>query len=102
VIVRTEAWAEAVKFYGTVLALPVTHQSETLVGFETGSFCLYIEKGKPHGPVFEFLVPDVQAAKQRLMAAGCVVEEEDASVPRCYLRDPFGMVFNVGHDPGTR
>jgi len=25
-----------------------------------------------------------------------VVLEEDAAVPRCYLRDPFGLVFNLG------
>ena len=96
VIVRTDAWAEAIRFYGSVLGLPVSHQSETLMGFETGSFCLYLEKGEPHGPVFEFLVPDVQAAKQRLVADGCVVLEEDSSVPRCYVRDPFGLVFNLG------
>jgi hypothetical protein len=78
--------------------LPVTHESENLMGFETGSFCLYVEKGEPHGPVFDFLVPDVQAEKRRLMAAGCMVVEEDASVPRCYLRDRFGLVFNLGPD----
>lgn len=96
VIVRTGAWAEAIHFYGSVLGLPVTHQSESLMGFETGAFCLYVEKGEPHGPVFEFLVSDVDAARQRLVAVGCVVMEEDASVPRCYLRDPCGLVFNVG------
>jgi hypothetical protein len=66
------------------------------MGFETGAFCLYVEKGESHGPVFEFLVPDVQALKQRLVADGCVVLEEDASVPRCYIRDPYGLVFNIG------
>ena len=96
VIVRTEAWAEAVKFYGTTLGMPVTYSSETLMGFETGSFCLYVEKGEGHGPVFEFLVPDVQAAKRRLLAAGCTIQEENPSVPRCYVRDPYGVVFNVG------
>jgi catechol 2,3-dioxygenase-like lactoylglutathione lyase family enzyme len=96
VILRTEAWDEATTFYGSVLGLPVVHRSATLLGFETGSFCLYVEKGKPHGPVFEFLVPDVEATKSRLVAAGCTVEEEDASVPRCYLRDPYGLVFNIG------
>jgi catechol 2,3-dioxygenase-like lactoylglutathione lyase family enzyme len=96
VIVRTEAWEKAIHFYGSVLGLAVTHRSETLIGFETGAFCLYVEKGKSHGPVFEFLVPDVQPLKQRLVADGCVVLEEDASVPRCYIRDPFGLVFNIG------
>jgi len=99
VVVRTEAWAKAIHFYGSVLGLPVSHRSDTLMGFETGAFCLYVEKGESHGPVFEFLVPDVQALKQRLVADGCVVLEEDASVPRCYIRDPYGLVFNIGAAP---
>ena len=96
VIIRTETWAAATKFYKSVLGLPVTYRSKTMMGFETGAFCLYVEKGKEHGPVFEFLVPDVQAAKRRLVAAGCTVLEEDASIPRCYIRDPSGIVFNIG------
>jgi predicted enzyme related to lactoylglutathione lyase len=96
VIIRTRAWAEATEFYGSILGLPVTQRSATLMGFETGSFCLYVEKGKEHGPVFDFLVPDVQAEKRRLVAAGCTVLEENASIPRCYIRDPFGLVFNIG------
>jgi predicted enzyme related to lactoylglutathione lyase len=99
VVVRTDAFAEAATFYGSVLGLPVVSRSETLLGFETGAFCLYVEKGKEHGPIFEFLVPDVQAAKSRLVAAGCAVLEENASTPRCYIRDPYGIVFNIGHAP---
>ena len=95
VIARTEKWSEALKFYGSVLGLPITHRSETIVGFETGSFCLYVEQGKEHGPVFDFLVPNIQAAKQQLVAAGCTIIEENPAVPRCYIRDPFGLVFNI-------
>ena len=95
VIVRTENWSEALKFYGSVLGLPITHRSETIVGFETGSFCLYVEQGKEHGPVFDFLVPNIQTAKQQLVAAGCTIIEENPAVPRCYIRDPFGLVFNI-------
>jgi predicted enzyme related to lactoylglutathione lyase len=99
VILRTEQWADAVKFYKSVLGLPIAYEAATMVGFETGAFRLYVEKGKPHPPVFEFLVPDVQAEKARLCAAGCVVVEEDPALPRCYLRDPFGLVFNLGPAP---
>jgi catechol 2,3-dioxygenase-like lactoylglutathione lyase family enzyme len=99
IIIRTDDWAEATKFYESVLGLPVSHRSESIVGFETGAFCLYVEKGKEHGPVFEFLVPDVQAVKRELVAAGCTVEEEDPSIPRCYIRDPYGVVFNLGPAP---
>jgi predicted enzyme related to lactoylglutathione lyase len=99
VIIRTDHWEEATAFYGSVLGLSITHRSDTLMGFETGAFCLYVEKGKRHGPVFDFLVEDVQATKHRLIAAGCKLVEEDASVPRCYLQDPYGVVFNIGHAP---
>jgi predicted enzyme related to lactoylglutathione lyase len=96
VIIRTDSWAKAVKFYGKALGLPVAYRSKTMIGFETGSFRLYVEKGTKHGPVFEFLTSDVEAAKSKLVAAGCKVVEEDPSVPRCYIRDPYGVVFNIG------
>jgi predicted enzyme related to lactoylglutathione lyase len=95
IIIRTEKWSEALKFYGSVRGLPITERSETIVGFETGAFCLYVERGKEHGPVFDFLVPDIQAAKRPLVAAGCAVIEENPKIPRCYVRDPFGLVFNI-------
>jgi predicted enzyme related to lactoylglutathione lyase len=69
------------------------------VAFETGALRLYVERGNGHGPVFEFLVPDIQAANLRLLSAGCTIEEENASVPRCYIRDPYGVVFNIAQAP---
>jgi catechol 2,3-dioxygenase-like lactoylglutathione lyase family enzyme len=96
VIIRTDGWLEATRFYESVLGLPVVYRSESMMGFETGAFCLYVERGEEHGPVFEFLVPDVEAAKRVLLSAGCTVQEENRSVPRCYIRDPFGVVFNIG------
>ncbi len=100
VIVRTEAFAEAVRFYESVLGLRVVHRGESLVGFDAGAFVLYVEPGPAHAPVFDFLVPDKRAAKSALTAAGCTVWEENASVPRCYLRDPFGLVFNIDERSG--
>jgi predicted enzyme related to lactoylglutathione lyase len=102
IIVRTENWSEALKFYGSVFGLPITERGKTIVGFETGSFCLYVEQGKEHGPVFEFLVPEIEAAKRQLIAAGCTVIEENPKIPRCYIRDPYGMIFNVGQSTGEK
>jgi predicted enzyme related to lactoylglutathione lyase len=100
VILRTDKWSEVHQFYGSILGLPIAYQDPRIVGFETGAFRLYVEKGKEHGPVFEFLVPDVEAAKQQLLAAGCTVVEEDPSVPRSYIKDPYGLVFNIGQASG--
>ncbi len=95
VIVQTPRFAEAARFYEQVLGLPVAHRGDKLVGFETGSFRLYVEPGEPCGPVFEFLVDDVRQTAGRLVAAGCTVEQDDPSVPRCYVRDPYGFTFNL-------
>ena len=96
IIVRTDRWPEAVSFYEAVLGFQVIYRSESLVGFETGAFCLYVEKGTPHGPVLDFLTADVTALRKRLLEAGCRPIEENAAVPRCYLQDPFGITFNLG------
>jgi catechol 2,3-dioxygenase-like lactoylglutathione lyase family enzyme len=96
VILRTARWVEAREFYENVLGLEVTEETDTILRVATGAIRLFVENGEPHGPVFDFLVGDVQRAKQELLAAGCVLVEEDPSIPRCYLRDPFGLVFNLG------
>lgn len=96
VIIRTEHWPEALRFYETVLGFQPSSRTASMAGFETGAFRLYVENGPDHGPVFDFLVADVAVAKERLIAAGCTLVEEDPGVPRCYLRDPFGVIFNVG------
>jgi catechol 2,3-dioxygenase-like lactoylglutathione lyase family enzyme len=95
VILRTEQWPDAVSFYRSVLGLPVAYESPAMIGFETGAFRLYVERGAPHPPVFELLVSDVAAAKRRLLAAGCTLVEEDPALPRCYIRDPYGFTFNL-------
>jgi catechol 2,3-dioxygenase-like lactoylglutathione lyase family enzyme len=96
IILRTDQWEQAVSFYESVLGFAVIWRSESMVGFETGTLCLYVEKGAPHGPVLDFLTPDVSALRDRLLAAGCNLIEESPSAPRCYLQDPFGLVFNLG------
>ena len=96
VILRTDQWAHAQEFYASVFGFPVTHETPTMLRVDTGALRLFVEQGTPHGPVFDFLVPDVSTAKARLLAAGCRLVEEDPAVPRCYLEDPFGLVFNLG------
>jgi len=95
VIIQATDLAKAVQFYETTLGLTITHRSPRLVGLETGAFCLYVESGSLPGPVFDFLVPDLEAAKSQLLAAGCTILEENPSIPRCYIRDPYGLVFNI-------
>jgi catechol 2,3-dioxygenase-like lactoylglutathione lyase family enzyme len=96
IIIRTESWRDAVRFYEQVLGFTVSSRAGGTVGFETGCFCLYVENGAAHGPVLEYLVADVETTRDLLLRAGCTVVEENPSLPRCYLRDPYGVTFNIG------
>ena len=96
VIIRTPDAKAAADFYQQVLGLSITQRVGDIVGFETGTLQLFVEQGDALPAVLDFLVQDVQATKAALIAAGCVVVEENPNIPRCYMRDPFGLLFNLG------
>jgi catechol 2,3-dioxygenase-like lactoylglutathione lyase family enzyme len=99
VLIQTKKMDVAANFYENVMGFKVFKRNEHIIGFETGSFRLFLDKGEPYGPVFEFITPHFEETKHKLMKAGCRVEEEDPKIPRCYLRDPFGIIFNLAEEP---
>jgi len=95
VICRARDLGAVKAYYAGELGFPIVLDTDSMVGFDTGELTLYYERGEPGPPVFEFFVDDVVKAKSRLIAAGCEMVEEDPSRPRLYVRDRFGLVFNV-------
>ena len=95
VICRARDLGAVKAYYGAELGMPIVLDTDSMVGFDTGELTLYYERGEAGPPVFEFFVDDVGSAKSRLIAAGCEIVEEDPSVPRVYLRDRFGLIFNI-------
>jgi catechol 2,3-dioxygenase-like lactoylglutathione lyase family enzyme len=95
VLLQAEDIERASAFYENVLGLSVFLRQDSLIGLEAGAFRLFLDKGAPCGPVFEVFVDDLDAARSRLIAAGCRIEQEDPAVPKCYVRDPFGLIFNI-------
>jgi hypothetical protein len=95
VICRARDLGAVKAYYGAELGMPVVLDTDSMVGFDTGELTLYYERGEAGPPVFEFFVDDVRAAKSRLIGAGCEIVEENPAVPRVYLRDRFGLIFNI-------
>jgi catechol 2,3-dioxygenase-like lactoylglutathione lyase family enzyme len=96
VIIKAPDLAAARAFYEGVLGFDLFMDEPGMLGLETGALRLFVEKAPASGPVLDFLVDDIEAAKAALLAAGCAIVEEDPSVPRVYVRDPFGLTFNLG------
>src|SRR5579871_1223486 len=95
VLIQTEDLAAAERFYSEVMGLECTYKTDTMLGFETGAFALYVEQGPEIGTVFEFFVPNEDEERQELTAAGCTIVKDEPDVPRVYIRDPHGLVFNL-------
>jgi catechol 2,3-dioxygenase-like lactoylglutathione lyase family enzyme len=84
----------AAAFYVKHLGFAITSR-EPNHGLAGKQINLYIEKGPPLGPVFEVTVPNVDEARSRLVEQGCVVVKDEPEFPRCYVRDPFGLIYNL-------
>ena len=64
-----------------------------------GSLVLFLDQAeRPAGPVLDFIVEDTEKARDLLVEKGCEVVKWDESGK--YLRDPFGLTFNLATSPG--
>jgi catechol 2,3-dioxygenase-like lactoylglutathione lyase family enzyme len=85
----------AAAFYVEQLGFRVDAETEDLITVHGPHINLYIERGPALGPVLETTVKNVEVAKRQLVSAGCAIVKDEPEFPRCYLRDPFGLVYNL-------
>jgi hypothetical protein len=55
----------------------------------------FIERGPALGPVLEVTVKSVREAKASLKKKDCQVIKDEPDFPRCYVRDPHGLIYNL-------
>lgn len=94
-IFETPSPKDAAKFYVDQLGFTITAETPDLISLHGKNMNLFIERGAPFGPVFEVTVADVSEAKAQLVKNGCTVIKDEPHVPRCYIRDPFGLMYNL-------
>ncbi len=85
----------AAAFYVKQLGFTITDESAEMISLHGNKISLFIERGPALGPVLEVSVADVEAAKRRLVAAGAVVVKDEPEFPRTYVRDPYGLIYNL-------
>jgi hypothetical protein len=66
-----------------------------MIGLHGKHINLFIEPGPILGPVLEVMVDNVVDAKQRLVEEGCEVVKDEPDFPRCHVKDPFGLIYNL-------
>ena len=92
---KTPNLEEAVQFYREVLGLRIAEMGKDWARFDTGEISLFITEGRTLGPITEFIVADLHKARNELLERGCTVVKWEGKGKPCYMRDPFGFVFNL-------
>ncbi len=85
----------AASFYVEQLGFEITDEAPDLISLHGEHINLFIKRGPALGPVFEVTVANVEDAKQRLVKNGCVIIKDEPDFPRCYVKDPLGLIYNL-------
>jgi catechol 2,3-dioxygenase-like lactoylglutathione lyase family enzyme len=95
ILIQTPDPKKAAAFYVDHLGFEVTGEEPQMISLHGRHINLFIERGPTLGPVFEVTVDSVEAAKRRLVQNGCSVVKDEPDFPRTYVRDPYGLVYNL-------
>jgi catechol 2,3-dioxygenase-like lactoylglutathione lyase family enzyme len=97
--IQTPNVEEAIEFYRTTMGLKLVRRDSEVIELAAGEFRFFLDQGTPLGTIMEYIVPNLEAAKEELLGAGCKVVSWGGKGKPCYMRDPFGMVFNLFEEP---
>jgi hypothetical protein len=95
ILVQAEDPKSAASFYVEHLGFEITEETPAMVSVCGDRINLYIERGPALGPVLEVTVHNIEEAKVRLVKQGCVIIKDEPKFPRCYIQDPFGLIYNL-------
>jgi predicted enzyme related to lactoylglutathione lyase len=85
----------AATFYVDQLGFEITGEEPQMVSLHGPHINLFIERGPALGPVLEVTVDSVEAAKRRLTKRGCQIVKDEPDFPRTYVKDPYGLIYNL-------
>jgi catechol 2,3-dioxygenase-like lactoylglutathione lyase family enzyme len=94
ILIQSEDPEKAAAFYVKELGFEVTGRTP-VISLHGPHINLFIEQGPALGPVLEVTVENVEEAKARLVKQGCEIIKDEPDFPRCYVRDPFGLIYNL-------
>ena len=95
ILIQSPDPKSAAAFYVEQLGFEITDETPNMVSLHGKHINLFIERGRTLGPVLEVTVDNVEEAKARLVGAGCQIVKDEPDFPRCYVKDPYGLIYNL-------
>jgi hypothetical protein len=86
----------AAAFYVQNLGFEITEETPDMISLHGDNINFFIERGPAlGGPVFEVTVDSVEDAKLRLTKIRYEIVKDEPDFPRCYVKDPYGLIYNL-------
>jgi hypothetical protein len=95
ILIQAPDPASAAAFYVENLGFEITGEDPQMISLHGPKINLFIERGPALGPVLEVAVDSVEAARLRLVKNGCVIVKDEPDFPRCYVKDPYSLIYNL-------
>lgn len=96
VAIRTGNFTAAKEFYSRVLGFPDRSKDPALGDLDANPLNMFIiEDDEVGGIVMELFVDDLEQAKAHLVDNGCEIIRWRGKGQDCYVRDPFGVTYNI-------
>jgi len=96
ILIQANDPKKAALFYVKHLGFEITDEKPNMISLLGDHINLFIERGPTlGGPVLEVTVDSVEQAKLRLVKTGCEIVKDEPDFPRCYVKDPFGLIYNL-------
>jgi catechol 2,3-dioxygenase-like lactoylglutathione lyase family enzyme len=95
ILIQSPDPKETALFYVSHLGFEITDETPDLISIHGENINMFIERGPALGPVLEVGVDNIAEAKHLLLQDGCIVLKDEPEFPRLYIRDPYGLIYNL-------
>jgi hypothetical protein len=95
ILIQAKDPMKAANFYVKELGFEITDKKHDMISLHGKNINFFIERGPALGPVLEVTVKSVKRARAKLMKKGCTVVKDEPDFPRCYVKDPYGLIYNL-------
>jgi predicted enzyme related to lactoylglutathione lyase len=95
ILIQAPDPTSAARFYVNQLGFEITDETPDMISLHGEHINFFIERGPALGQVLEVTVNNVEEAKLRLVKNGCTIIKDEPDFPRSYIKDPFGLIYNL-------
>jgi catechol 2,3-dioxygenase-like lactoylglutathione lyase family enzyme len=95
ILIQAQDPKKTALFYVKHLGFEITDEKPNLISLRAEHINFFVERGPTLGPVLELRVDSVEKTRLQLVNNGCEIIKDEPDFPRCYIKDPFGLVYNL-------